>query len=269
MQLDVVFVYGDANEIPSFTNSDIELLKMSGAKELSFDYRILDRKTGFARGHNTLFSTAESRFIMTINPGMILSPDFFEHILNMFEESQTAIVEARKTPIETGKIYDPDSLETDYASMDCAVISSAVFEEMGGLDESFYCSDYDVDFSLRAKMSEYRVKYQPLSMVYCPAELSPNGKLVCTNEDRYYTALDDMLLAYKWASTRIVNSILRRFALSANKEEQRAAVDFKRMKSENRLPARSSVKSSPSRFKNGLYCKQRFKWPVEMRSMEA
>lgn len=268
LQLDVVFAYGDANEIPSFTFSDIELLKMSAAKELSFDYRLLDRGTGFARGHNTLFSTAESHFIMTINPGMILSPDFFTHILNMFDAPQTAIVEARKTPVETSKMYDTDTLEIDYASMDCAVISNTVLEEVGGLDEAFYRRGYDVDFSLRAKMGGYRVKYQPLSLVHCPAELSPNGKLVCTDEDSYYTVLDDMLLAYKWASTQEVNSLLRRFALSANKEEQRAVTDFKRLKSENLLPSRVSTKDL-SRFKNALYCKQRFKWPVEKRSMEA
>lgn len=265
LTVDVTFVYGDTNCEPFLSDREVGEMQKNDARDHALSYRFFGKEVGVAKGYNMLFSATKSQFVIVINPNVMLSTDFFVYAFRQFDNAYTGIAEARQTPIEADKEYDICTFETDYASMECAIISRTALEKLNGLDEHFYRSFYDVDFSWRAKMAGYSTVYQPLALFHKPAVLSTDGKLVSANENHFYKALDELLVTYKWSNNKSVQSILRKLEESSDENEQRAAETFKKMRLDNVLLNRMSENCPVGAFKNGLICKKRFVLPVEER----
>lgn len=265
LTLNVTFIYGDTNSNPLLLGRDIDDLKKACAGEFNLFYQHLGKNVGVANGHNMLFSTTNSQFVIIINPDVMLSTDFFVYAFKRFDNTNTGVAEARQIPIETDKAYDIRTLETDYASMECAIISRTLLEKLNGLDEHFY-NAFDVDFSWRAKINGYSTIYQPLAIVYKPAELSKDGKLFSDNENRYYRVLDSLLLTYKWSDKKSMQSMLKKLERSSDKNERSAAEAFEKMRQGNVFPNPMPQNCPVGAFKNGQICKKRFIMPIEEKS---
>ena len=72
------------------------------------------------------------------------------------------MTEARQTPVEHHKEYDPQTGVTSWAATALAMIPYAVFQEVGGFDEKtffMYCDD--VDFSWMVREAGYQIIYGP------------------------------------------------------------------------------------------------------------
>jgi len=61
--------------------------------------------------------------------------------------------------------YD-DACEIFWASGACMFVKSAIYHEMGGLDEDFFAHMEEIDFCWRLKNNGYRIMYCPTSTVF-------------------------------------------------------------------------------------------------------
>ena len=128
-----------------------ELREKFGA-ELDIEYRMFGFNSGSAKGHNLLAEGSEADFFLIMNPDILLSPRTLIELMALMEDPETGVAEARQTPLEHPKVYDADTLETDWATTACALIRSDVFRQLNGFDsDTFFLYCDDVDFSWRVR----------------------------------------------------------------------------------------------------------------------
>lgn len=85
-------------------------------------------------------------------------------------------------PIHLHPGTDPDAPAVNYArnvscvTFACALIPKLVYDELGGLDESYRNGYEDVDFCLRARTAGYLVHYTPASVILHHGQATPGRK---------------------------------------------------------------------------------------------
>jgi GT2 family glycosyltransferase len=67
--------------------------------------------------------------------------------------------------------------ETDYATGCCVLVSAAVIDTVGMLDESYFMYVEDVDWSVRARQRGFRVFYEPRASILHKVSASAGGNL--------------------------------------------------------------------------------------------
>lgn len=65
--------------------------------------------------------------------------------------------------------------EVDYATGCCMLITRAVFDEIGLLDEKYYIYTEDVDFSFRARKAGFKVVFEPRSIIWHKVSSATGG----------------------------------------------------------------------------------------------
>ena len=124
--------------------------------------------TGFAENHNAIFRSSDPRkYFIIINPDCIATPGCIDRLIQRkeSEREEVGIVEGRQWPFEHPKEYDPDTLETPWASGAFCLIDSKFYRNIGGMDERYRLYLEDVDLSWQAWVNGYRVIYEPESVV--------------------------------------------------------------------------------------------------------
>ncbi|MGQ4273171.1 hypothetical protein [Terrihabitans sp. B22-R8] len=123
---------------------------------------------GFAEAHNALARTStDAPFFIIINPDCIAQPGSIEALVDRFNYNPTGIgiVEGRQWPFEHPKEYDPDTGATPWASGAFALINTAAYGQIGGMDENYFLYIEDVDLSWRMWLAGFEVIYEPKSAV--------------------------------------------------------------------------------------------------------
>lgn len=97
-------------------------------------------------------------------------PDFFERLAHTIEtcEEKAGAFECRVLPCESGKVYDPVSLETPWSGGPCLCVRREALQQTGGFDMRFSNDAANIDFSLRLHALGYKTFYCPGACVYCP-----------------------------------------------------------------------------------------------------
>ena len=249
--------YGDSSSEKIFTNDDIIELN-NQFKNVHIEYVFLGFNSGTSKGHNILAENCSSDYIQIMNPDIILSPNFFDAIMEPFNNSNVGIVEARQVPIEHPKEYDAETGETGWASMACVVVPAMLFRRLHGLDEKcffIYCGD--VDFSWRVRLEGKIVIYQPQAVVFHSKHLSTTCKWCPTSAEKYYSMEAALFMAYKWSNNKKVKMLLKRWK-HASGEPQQVYQKFMNMKESGTLPPQLDPYGKVATFLGDFYSPNRF-----------
>lgn len=127
----------------------------------------IDRICGYGEKQNLIWAEYTRNLLtpfdafITMNPDMILMPDVVDKLYNRFRSNVGVnIVEARQFPIENPpRSFDPQTLEVNWCSGACILISADFFGRCGGFDEAIYLYCEDVDLSWRAWIDGGRCLY--------------------------------------------------------------------------------------------------------------
>ena len=253
-----VFVrYGDASESALLNVNEVNEINRS-LSYISLSYQFFGFNSGTSRGHNILGKNCSTDFMLVMNPDVILSPIFFDEIIKPFSNTEVGIVEARQVPIEHPKEYNPETGETGWAAMACAIFPTSVFHLVNGFDaETFFLYCDDVDFSWRVRMKGLKIIYQPTAMVFHPKSLSVKCKWCTTQAERYYSAEAELLMAYKWSNNKRLKKLLKLWKRKSG-EQQQAYQNFMKLKELGKLPPQVDPQGKVSMFLDGYYAPSRY-----------
>ena len=236
---ELVVVHGDASPVRTFDEADVKRLQDEYRPWFTYVYTYFNENTGTSRGHNRMFEECTSTYVVVQNPDIQYSPRFFERMLGPFERTDflVGLVEARQTPIEHPKTYDPVTKLTDWSTGACIMICSEVFRKVGGFDaESFFLYCDDVDLSWRIRLAGYSLVYQPLVPVYHPKHLSPEGHWQPTEAEVYYSALARLYMLHKWSYEQKCRELSNAYMQGDDPVARRAAQEFEECRAMGRLP---------------------------------
>lgn len=120
---------------------------------------------GFGRAMNILmqeaFSDPLTCWFICINPDGILHHQTLTRLISKSMENPNSIIEGRQFPEEHPKRYDPETLESPWASGACMLIPRVIYEAVGGFDANFFMYLEDVDLSWRAREAGFSIKIDP------------------------------------------------------------------------------------------------------------
>ena len=255
----VSLVYGDASEKAVFTDEEITAIQEKFQPYLDFRYEVFGFNSGYGKGNNLLGLSSSADYLLIMNPDIVLCPRFFIEMLYPFADPQVGLVEARQTPVEHHKEYDPETMETDWATGACFMVPAALFRHLNGFDsETFFMYCEDVDFSWRLRLLGYKIFYQPLAPVFHAKRLSQNANWKPGWAEEYYSAQSALLMAHKWSNPDRVEKVLRFYQNSQNKNWREAADHFVKRRQENSLPQPLDPDHKVSRFVGNYYSENRF-----------
>jgi len=225
-----------------------------------FHYLYFGENRGSAGGQNSLFRIGgRTDFVFVTNPDAYLCPDVFCELLPAFREDDVGIVEARQLPLEHPKSFDPASGETGWASGACMMVSAEVLDEVGDFDhETFFLYCDDVDFSWRTRLAGFRIIHRPSARVFHDKRLSPNGTLMASASEFYYSAEAALLMAWKYSRPDLVEKWSNELLQGGIPEHRRAVDEFRQRKAVSRLPRPLDPEGSVASFFGYNYAEHRF-----------
>jgi hypothetical protein len=121
--------------------------------------------------------------------------------------------------------YD-EVIETDFVTGCSLMVSKACLDTIGLFDDRYFAYLEDMDFSMRAKMNGYTVKYVPSSIVWHKNAGSTGGAGNQTHQ--YYMTRNRILFGLRYASARTKFALIResfRLARHGTKAQKKAIID--------------------------------------------
>lgn len=257
----VTLCYGDASPARLFDEEQVQQISRKFEDAFYFSYRFFGFNSGTAKGHNLLGENCSSDYMVIMNPDVLLCPRFFLEIMGPFyrPELNAGLVEARQTPIEHPKEYDPKTGETGWASTACVIFSADLFRQLQGFDEkSFFLYCDDLDFSWRLRLLGKKIIYQPLAPVFHAKSLSSKGEWQPSGAEIYYSAEAALMVAHKWSNPKRVELLLKDFTASGKSPYAKAANAFMDRRQRGDLPEPVDPKHKVASFVGDAYAKHRF-----------
>ena len=255
----VSLYYGDASDEPVLTEDQVRRINEEFGEYLDFKYTVFGFNSGSARGQNLLGLESDADYILIMNPDVIVSPRFFIEMLYPFQYEGIGLVEARQTPIEHHKQYDPVTMETDWATGACALVPTELFKKINGYDsDTFFMYCDDVDFSWRLRLLGYKLYYQPLAPVYHAKRLTHQAGWKPTKAEQYYSAEAALLMAHKWSNPVRVEHLLQMYQNSENENHEKAVAHFLELRAEGKLPTPLDPEHEVAKFVGDYYTENRY-----------
>lgn len=161
----------------------------------------MNTNLGFSGGINfaiRLLLGSRFKYFLLINNDTVVEKDFLKFLMEGFRDSKNVGISVPKIKMynNKNKLYyggggfntisgrakmyglnkadGPEysvQKEIDFANGCCLLIKKEVFEKIGLFDETFFFYGEDVDFSIRARKSGYKLVYCPQSVIYHKADL--------------------------------------------------------------------------------------------------
>ena len=163
-----------------------------------YSYRIDSMgNIGYTAAMNLLIKRAYTDETITsfqsANPDGAFHPYFFENMISFINKFPNSIIESSQFPEEHPKIYNPSTFDTPWASGAASNYSRKIIDEVGFLDENFFMYCEDVDYSWRARLLGFSVKYCP-NAKYGHHVINRQSSMITTK----YMYESGRYLALKW-----------------------------------------------------------------------
>jgi len=122
------------------------------------------RNIGFGKAINKVTKSSNAELLLFLNPDCVLYKETLTELASSavyLHSFNYVAFEARQVPYEHPHLYDPVSLEVEWVSAACLLVSREAFTHIGGFDESIFLYGEDVDLSWRLRIAGYRLRYVP------------------------------------------------------------------------------------------------------------
>lgn len=260
MELETRLCYGDASPERIFTDEEVKDIE-ERFENIVFVYDYFGFNSGTARGHNRLGEACDTDYMMIMNPDIIMEPDCIAELMMPFADAKVGLTEARQTPLELSKIYNLNTLETEWASTACCTFRTSIFHKLQGFDyKTFFMYCDDLDFSWRLRLEGYKIIYNPNAIVYHAKNLSNNGGWKPTAAEIYYSAEAAILMAYKYSNPERVEKLLEQFDTMGGDDEKKAADEFRRRRENDELPQPIDPEHKVAKFLGDNYSVMRYSY---------
>lgn len=191
---------------------------------------------GFGQGHNYNLKQAQADYFLVTNVDLEFAPDTLVQLVETANEDQptTACWEARQTPYEHPKHYDPVTLETPWCSSACTLFRTTALRQINGYEPRIFMYGEDVEISYRLRENGYHLRYVPHAQCHHytytnpeagPTALQLNGALYASvalrmryaNRKEILAGWRQLLSLYRyppaptnrWQLTKIIVRLLR------------------------------------------------------------
>ena len=155
---------------------------------------------GFGRAMNVLMSAAfaeqDTEGFVCVNPDGVLHCNSLAELLSSYQAHPRSLIEARQFPEEHAKSYDPQTLDTPWASGACLLIPRDIYTVIGGFDPNFFMYLEDIDLSWRARAAGFYVKVSPNALFGHAVLHRPHS----TQTEKCFF-LSGRYLAFKWKNS--------------------------------------------------------------------
>lgn len=127
----------------------------------------LEKNIGFGGANNIGFSKGESDIVCFFNVDTRILRETLGNLEREIRSSgeETAVWELRQIPYEHPKLYNPVTLETEWASGAAFAVRRQAYEEIEGFEERFFMYAEDVDLSWRFRSKGYQIRYCPKAVI--------------------------------------------------------------------------------------------------------
>ena len=213
------------------TDGSVEMLKSSWTQAKNGQPQVklieLDQNYGFTGGYNRALRQIEAEFYVLINSDIRVSEGWLDTLVDFMDNHPDAgicmpkilseadhsrfeyagacggFIDRYGYPFCRGRIlsnvemdqgqYDAP-MEIFWASGACMVVRSHIYNQLGGLDESFFAHMEEIDFCWRAKLMGYHAWVVPQGKVY-----HVGGGTLPNNSPRklYLNYRNNLLMLYK------------------------------------------------------------------------
>jgi GT2 family glycosyltransferase len=250
---------GDCGETPSLTAEQVDDLRALVGDTFSLDYTVFGANLGHGGGHNRLAEGLAEDLLLIINPDAVAEPLLVARLAERLADTRVGIAEARQLPVEHPKEYHPDTGETPWASMACALLRADAVRQVGLFDaDTFFMHGDDVDLSWRMRLAGWKIAHQPTARVFHDKAIGTEGYIEANAVERVHGPLASLLLAYKYSRDDEVNALIG--LLRQGSPEQREALRIYAERSDaGRLPSpRLDRKGHVAEFVMGNFARHRF-----------
>lgn len=159
---------------------------------------------GFAHNHNNAFKSSQSKWFAILNPDLIFERPIFDQLLKRLKTIPNAILAPqiiddrgniqdsfrslptpfeiirRRLPGYKFEAYQPDVeglIHPDWSAGMFLFMDSAIYRQMGGMDERYQLYFEDVDFCTRARLAGIKVLGDSLVQIRHDARRSSRRKI--------------------------------------------------------------------------------------------
>lgn len=214
-------------------DNSVEILKEAGVKTI-----LLDKNYGFAKGYNIAVSMTDTEYVVLLNSDVEPSEGWLEEPVNMFENDDTIAaiqpkIRSRRNrdyfeyagaaggfidkygyPFCRGRVFG--TLEKDFGQYDnqkdifwasgaALFIRRKDYIEVGGLDDSFFAHQEEIDLCWRLKNIGCRIVFCPHSTVYHYGGATLDMK---SPRKTYLNFRNNLLMIYKNINRQDLHKVL-------------------------------------------------------------
>ena len=140
---------------------------------------------GLAKAWNQAVRLTSGRFILFLNPDLVLTEDWLGKLVKYAEQHPKAMVVGAKILNPDGTIYhagaigkvrgrgEPDrpglfdrEAKVHWIQGSCFLVKREIFRKIGGFDERFFVYGEEVDFCHRVRQAGYEILYTPVPIYH-------------------------------------------------------------------------------------------------------
>jgi hypothetical protein len=250
---------GDCGDPPSLTAEQIDDLRVLVGDTFSLEYTVFGANLGHGGGHNRLAEGLAEDFLLIVNPDAVAEALLVARLAERLADPGVGIAEARQLPVEHPKEYDPDTGDTPWASMACALLRAEAVRQVGLFDaDTFFMHGDDVDLSWRMRLAGWKIAHQPTARVFHDKAIGMHGYIEANAVERVHGALAGLLLAYKYSRDDELTALIG--IMQEGSPEQREALRIYAERSDaGRLPLpRLDREGRVAEFVMGNFARHRF-----------